>query len=81
MYLKVELERSTQNIINEMLQFLSTTLLITFFTSPEIPLPLYKLMPIYGELFRMVKFDRSTIQRSMLIERLDICHFRKNIAE
>jgi hypothetical protein len=64
-----------------MLRFLSTTLLINYFTAPEIPLPLYKLLPIYGELFRLVKFDRMTIQRSMLIEKLDILHFRKGIAE
>ena len=62
-----------------MLQFLSTTLLIDFFTSPEIPLPLYKLIPIYGDLFRMIKFDRWTIQRSMLIEKLDIIDLRKKI--
>jgi hypothetical protein len=64
-----------------MLRFLATKLLINFFTSPEIPLPLYKLVPIYGELFRMVKFDGWTVQRSMLIVMLDIRDFRKAIAK
>ena len=46
-YLKVELERSNQAIIAEMLRFLGTPLLIKFFTSPSIPLPFYKLIPIH----------------------------------
>ena len=63
-----------------MLRFLSTTLLILFFTSPTIPLPLYKLIPIFYELFIMVKFDISNIQRSMLIVKLDLLNIRKAIA-
>ena len=64
-----------------MLHFLSTPLLINFFTSPQVPLPLFKLLPIYDQLFRMVKFDASTIQRSMLIVKLDILSFRISIAK
>ena len=63
-----------------MIRFLSTTLLIDFFTAPEVPLPFFKLIPIFQQLFRMVRFDRSTIQRSMLIVKLDILDFRKGIA-
>lgn len=63
-----------------MLRFLSTTLLILFFTSPSIPLPLYKLIPIFYELFIMVKYDISNVQRSMLIVKLDLLNIRKSIA-
>lgn len=63
-----------------MLHFLSTPLLISYFTAASIPLPLYKLIPIFDKLFRMVKFDRMTIQRSMLIVKLDILDIRNSIA-
>jgi len=62
-----------------MLRFLSTTLLILFFTSPSIPLPMYKLNPIYIELFKMVKFDISNINRTMLVVKLDLLNIRKTI--
>jgi hypothetical protein len=79
-YLKVELERSNQAIIAEMLRFLGTLLLIKFFTSPSIPLPLYKLIPIHAELFRKVKFDKTTIQRSLLVFKGDLQYLRRTIS-
>lgn len=63
-----------------MLRFLRTPLLITFFTSPSLPLPLHKLIPIHSELFRMIKFDKITIQRSLLIFKIDLQYFRRTIS-
>lgn len=63
-----------------MLRFLGTPLLIKFFTSPSIPLPFYKLIPIHLELYRKVKFDNITIKRALLVFKQDLLELRRDIS-
>jgi len=63
------------------LRFLGTTLLISYFTSPQIPLPAHKLLPIHAELFRVVKFDKINIQRGLLVFKKDLQGLRIGISK
>ena len=78
-YIKVELERCSQNIITQMMEFLNTSMLITFFTAPSVPLPLHKLMEIYAKLFVKSRHEQEVLRKGMSVFQKDVRGFRKNL--